>query len=102
MDYRAMLADFRGEQTAEITTAQPLSDEQTQRLRDMLAQELRSDVQIEATTERQVGGRRTLVGFRTLRATQGYSMVMAEPRLAGDTPMPVSAPKADSRMMSFE
>ena len=49
--FRAMLAGQRGETTAEVTSAKPLSDAQTQAIKDALKRVLGTDVAIDATVD---------------------------------------------------
>ncbi len=65
--FRLMLADHRGETTAEVISAQPLSPEQADALRETLTRELRSDVQIESTVDESLlGGLVVRVGSRMI------------------------------------
>jgi F-type H+-transporting ATPase subunit delta len=65
--YRAMLADFRGEVTAEVTSAQALSTEQISELSETLSRELRKTVQIDASVdEGLLGGLVVRVGSRMI------------------------------------
>ncbi|MFN3233177.1 MAG: F0F1 ATP synthase subunit delta [Alphaproteobacteria bacterium] len=65
--FRAMLADHRGETTAEVVSARPLSPEQADALRETLTRELRSDVQIESSVDDTLlGGLIVRVGSRMI------------------------------------
>ncbi len=50
-DYRTLLADHRGETTAEVTSAAPLSDAHMKALGDALKQAFGTEVSVEATVD---------------------------------------------------
>jgi len=63
--YRAILADRRGEVTAEVTSAMPLSETQQTRLTDMLKAAVGTSVSIEAKVDPNIlGGLVVRVGSR--------------------------------------
>ena len=54
--FRRLSADHRGETTAEVTTARPLSDDQLSALRQQLRTRADRDVNIEATVDQNILG----------------------------------------------
>jgi F-type H+-transporting ATPase subunit delta len=54
--FRRLSADHRGETTAEVTTARPLSDDQLSALRQQLRTRAGRDVNIEATVDQNILG----------------------------------------------
>jgi F-type H+-transporting ATPase subunit delta len=65
--YAALLAEHRGEMTAEVVSAQPLTMAQTEALRDTLAAQLRRSVQIDASVDPSLlGGLVVRVGSRMI------------------------------------
>ena len=63
--YRALLASHRGQMTADVVSARPLSDAQMTTLRGVLADVLRSDVNIETSVDESLlGGLVVKVGSR--------------------------------------
>jgi len=64
---RSMIADEKGEVTAEIRTAQPLSDAQAEKLAKMLAKQVGKSVKIETTVDESlIGGLVVKVGSRMI------------------------------------
>ena len=65
--YQALLADYRGEMTAEVTSAQPLTDDQKATLTDTLSQELRRTIQLDTRVDESLlGGLVVRVGSRMI------------------------------------
>ena len=65
--YRALLASHRGQMTADVVSARPLSDAQMTTLRGVLADVLRSDVNIETSVDESLlGGLVVKVGSRMI------------------------------------
>lgn len=67
MQLRAMMADEKGEVTAEIRTAQPLSDAQSDKLAKTLAKQVGKSVKIQTTVDESlIGGLVVKVGSRMI------------------------------------
>lgn len=65
--FHILLADHRGETTAEVTSARPLSVSQSQALNKALAAALRSDVKVESSVDESLlGGLIVRVGSRMI------------------------------------
>lgn len=65
--YGALLADYRGEMTARVASAYPLTDEQTARLAETLSAQLQRKIQIDATVDKSLlGGLVVRVGSRMI------------------------------------
>ena len=65
--FRELLADYRGEMTAEVTSAQPLSDAQVAALTDTLSKELRRTIQLDVNVDESLlGGLIVRVGSRMI------------------------------------
>ena len=65
--YQAILAGFRGEMTAEVVSAQPLTEDQKNTLKDTLSQELRRTIQLDASVdETLLGGLVVRIGSRMI------------------------------------
>lgn len=63
----ALLAEFRGEMTAEVVSAYPLTDEQAGALRDTLAAQLSRKIQLETSVDASLlGGLVVRVGSRMI------------------------------------
>lgn len=66
-DYRLLAARARGETTAEVTSAHPLSVEQVERLRDTLRARLRQDVDLQLRVDPAIlGGLVVRIGSRLI------------------------------------
>lgn len=64
---KALIADARGEVTAEVTTARPLTKEQTEALKDSLKSSVGKDVKLSVTVdEGLIGGLVVKVGSRMI------------------------------------
>lgn len=64
---RSLIAEHRGEVTAEVTTAKPLSDAQASTLREMLKQSVGKDVELAVTVDPGlIGGLVVKVGSRMI------------------------------------
>ncbi len=64
---KALIADERGEMTAEVTAARPLSEEQTQALAQTLRDSVGKDVKLEVTIDESlIGGLVVRVGSRMI------------------------------------
>ncbi|MEN3951890.1 F0F1 ATP synthase subunit delta [Iodidimonas sp. SYSU 1G8] len=65
--YTALLAEHRGEMTAEVVSAHPLTDEQANALRDTLSAQLRRTIQLETSVDNSLlGGLIVRVGSRMI------------------------------------
>ena len=65
--FTALLADFRGEMTAQVSSAYPLTVSQTEELRDTLSTQLRRKIQLETTVDPSLlGGLVVRVGSRMI------------------------------------
>lgn len=65
--YAALLADYRGEMTAEVISAHPLTVSQTEELRDTLSAQLRSKIQLQTSVNASLlGGIVVRVGSRMI------------------------------------
>lgn len=66
-DLRAMIADHRGEVTAEVVSARPLGEAQTERLARTLRESVGRDVRIQARTDESlIGGLVVRVGSKMI------------------------------------
>ena len=66
-ELRARIADEKGEITADVTSAQPLSDKQRDRLARSLSEKVGSDVKIKATVDESlIGGLVVKVGSKMI------------------------------------
>lgn len=64
---KALIADERGEVTAEVTTAKPLSDEQANALKETLKASVGKDVKLDVTVDESlIGGLVVRVGSRMI------------------------------------
>lgn len=65
--FSALLADFRGEMTAQVASAYPLTATQTEELRETLSAQLRRKIQLETTVDASLlGGLVVRVGSRMI------------------------------------
>lgn len=65
--YTALLAEHRGEMTAEVVSAHPLTDDQANALRDTLSAQLRRTIQLETSVDDSLlGGLIVRVGSRMI------------------------------------
>jgi len=65
--FSVLLADFRGEMTAQVSSAYPLTATQTEELRDTLSAQLRRKIQLETTVDPSLlGGLVVRVGSRMI------------------------------------